>query len=250
MLDPADRGIRGNSHMIMQDKNNLQIADLILQWIDERVSKRSGGRNDTRHDPVHDDARPVRLGDGGRSDRGHHARRLPHRTAGTGGELHRQRSCRGALRGARAFTRQWRVRRVRARRPHGVALASSRPDPDRHGRHGPRPALGWPHRGDSTGRRRQDPGRPEALARGFAPGVHDAHRDDRTPRRHESAVDGKGERRAVRRCAAEAGGHRHRRDPRVRCSKGSRPASRRSPTTCSSATSGSGPSCRPATAAS
>jgi pimeloyl-ACP methyl ester carboxylesterase len=44
MLAPADRGIRGNSHMIMQDKNNLQIADLILQWIDERVSKRSGDK--------------------------------------------------------------------------------------------------------------------------------------------------------------------------------------------------------------
>ena len=44
MLVPAERGIRGNSHMIMQDKNNLQIADLILQWIDERVSKRSGDR--------------------------------------------------------------------------------------------------------------------------------------------------------------------------------------------------------------
>jgi len=43
MLNPPDRGIRGNSHMIMQDKNNLQIADFILQWIDERVSKRSGG---------------------------------------------------------------------------------------------------------------------------------------------------------------------------------------------------------------
>jgi pimeloyl-ACP methyl ester carboxylesterase len=43
MLNPPDRGIRGNSHMIMQDKNNLQIADLILQWIDERVRKRSGG---------------------------------------------------------------------------------------------------------------------------------------------------------------------------------------------------------------
>lgn len=42
MLNPPDRGIRGNSHMIMQDKNNLQIADLILQWIDERVGKRSG----------------------------------------------------------------------------------------------------------------------------------------------------------------------------------------------------------------
>jgi len=42
MLAPPERGIRGNSHMIMQDKNNLQIADLILQWIDARVSKGSG----------------------------------------------------------------------------------------------------------------------------------------------------------------------------------------------------------------
>ena len=42
MLDPSDRGIRGNSHMIMQDKNNLQIADIILQWIDRRVGKRRG----------------------------------------------------------------------------------------------------------------------------------------------------------------------------------------------------------------
>jgi pimeloyl-ACP methyl ester carboxylesterase len=42
MLAPPDRGIRGNSHMIMQDRNHLQIADLILQWIDTRVSKRSG----------------------------------------------------------------------------------------------------------------------------------------------------------------------------------------------------------------
>jgi len=41
MLDPSDRRLRGNSHMIMQDKNSLQIADLILQWIDARVSKRS-----------------------------------------------------------------------------------------------------------------------------------------------------------------------------------------------------------------
>jgi hypothetical protein len=40
MLSPSETGIRGNSHMIMQDKNNLQIADLILQWIDEQVSKR------------------------------------------------------------------------------------------------------------------------------------------------------------------------------------------------------------------
>ena len=41
MLAPPDRGIRGNSHMIMQDKNNLQIADLILKWIDDRVTKRT-----------------------------------------------------------------------------------------------------------------------------------------------------------------------------------------------------------------
>jgi pimeloyl-ACP methyl ester carboxylesterase len=43
MLNPPDRGVRGNSHMIMQDKNNLQVADLILQWIGEHVSKRRGG---------------------------------------------------------------------------------------------------------------------------------------------------------------------------------------------------------------
>jgi len=40
MLNPPDRGIRGNSHMIMQDKNNLQIADLILQWIGAHVRKK------------------------------------------------------------------------------------------------------------------------------------------------------------------------------------------------------------------
>ena len=44
MLAPPERGIRGNSHMIMQDKNNLQIADLILKWIDERVSKRTAAK--------------------------------------------------------------------------------------------------------------------------------------------------------------------------------------------------------------
>jgi hypothetical protein len=42
MLSPAETGIRGNSHMIMQDRNSLQIADLILRWIDARVGKRSG----------------------------------------------------------------------------------------------------------------------------------------------------------------------------------------------------------------
>src|ERR1700722_6849342 len=30
-------GIKGNSHMLMQDKNNLQLADLIIGWIDRHV---------------------------------------------------------------------------------------------------------------------------------------------------------------------------------------------------------------------
>ena len=43
MLNPPERGIRGNSHMIMQDKNHLQIADLILQWIGEHARKPRAG---------------------------------------------------------------------------------------------------------------------------------------------------------------------------------------------------------------
>jgi pimeloyl-ACP methyl ester carboxylesterase len=42
MISPIEIGTRGNSHMIMQDRNHLQVADLILKWIDERVSKRAG----------------------------------------------------------------------------------------------------------------------------------------------------------------------------------------------------------------
>jgi hypothetical protein len=40
MLYPPDLNIHGNSHMVMLDKNNLQIADLILKWIDEHVGKK------------------------------------------------------------------------------------------------------------------------------------------------------------------------------------------------------------------
>jgi pimeloyl-ACP methyl ester carboxylesterase len=42
MISPTEIGTRGNSHMIMQDKNHLQVADLILKWIGERVSKPAG----------------------------------------------------------------------------------------------------------------------------------------------------------------------------------------------------------------
>jgi hypothetical protein len=34
-------GIKGNSHMLMQDKNNLELADLILSWIDRHVDARN-----------------------------------------------------------------------------------------------------------------------------------------------------------------------------------------------------------------
>ncbi|BEP65147.1 esterase (plasmid) [Variovorax sp. V213] len=32
-----DAGLKGNSHMMMQDKNNLQVADFILGWIADKV---------------------------------------------------------------------------------------------------------------------------------------------------------------------------------------------------------------------
>lgn len=35
-----DAGIRGNSHMLMMDTNNLEVADIILTWLDKHV----GGR--------------------------------------------------------------------------------------------------------------------------------------------------------------------------------------------------------------
>jgi len=41
MLHPPDQGIAGNSHMIMQDRNNLQIADLIDAWIARSAAARA-----------------------------------------------------------------------------------------------------------------------------------------------------------------------------------------------------------------
>jgi hypothetical protein len=39
LLHLPEIGIRGNSHFLMFDKNNLQIADLILEWIDRHVKR-------------------------------------------------------------------------------------------------------------------------------------------------------------------------------------------------------------------
>ena len=41
-------GIKGNSHMLMQDKNNLQLADLILGWIDEHVENQKSARRQAK----------------------------------------------------------------------------------------------------------------------------------------------------------------------------------------------------------
>ncbi len=40
LMELPKMGIKGNSHMLMQDKNNLQLADLILTWIDQHVETR------------------------------------------------------------------------------------------------------------------------------------------------------------------------------------------------------------------
>ena len=41
MMHLPEMGIKGNSHMLMQDKNNLQLADLILDWTDKHVEKKA-----------------------------------------------------------------------------------------------------------------------------------------------------------------------------------------------------------------
>jgi len=40
-------GLHGNSHMMMQDLNNLQVADIILEWIEDHVDRK---RQIARHD--------------------------------------------------------------------------------------------------------------------------------------------------------------------------------------------------------
>jgi hypothetical protein len=41
MMYLPQMGIHGNSHMLMQDRNNLQLADLLLGWIDAHVEGKS-----------------------------------------------------------------------------------------------------------------------------------------------------------------------------------------------------------------
>jgi pimeloyl-ACP methyl ester carboxylesterase len=39
LLMLPDTGIKGNSHMMMMDKNNLQLADILLKWIDDNARR-------------------------------------------------------------------------------------------------------------------------------------------------------------------------------------------------------------------
>jgi hypothetical protein len=42
-------GIRGDSHMLMQDRNNLDLADLLLGWIDNHVESRQAQNGISKH---------------------------------------------------------------------------------------------------------------------------------------------------------------------------------------------------------
>jgi len=47
ILSPSDliklayeQGVRGNTHMMMMDVNNLQVADWILSWVEKNIGKK------------------------------------------------------------------------------------------------------------------------------------------------------------------------------------------------------------------
>jgi hypothetical protein len=39
-LATYEKGVRGNTHMMMMDTNNLQVADWILEWIEKNTAKK------------------------------------------------------------------------------------------------------------------------------------------------------------------------------------------------------------------
>jgi hypothetical protein len=44
MMSLPALGIRGNSHMLMQDRNSNQLADVLIAWIDQHVEKKQSAR--------------------------------------------------------------------------------------------------------------------------------------------------------------------------------------------------------------
>ena len=55
LLELPKIGIFGNGHMLMNEKNSNQIADLIMKWIESNVGKRHGHDHDDDDDYRHDD---------------------------------------------------------------------------------------------------------------------------------------------------------------------------------------------------
>ncbi len=49
MMHLPELGIKGNSHMLMQDKNSNQIADLLIAWIDRHVERHGAAVAPRRH---------------------------------------------------------------------------------------------------------------------------------------------------------------------------------------------------------
>ena len=46
MMHLPAMGIKGNSHMLMQDRNSDQLADLVIAWIDRHVE--AGKKSSTK----------------------------------------------------------------------------------------------------------------------------------------------------------------------------------------------------------
>lgn len=44
MMYLPQMGIKGNSHMLMQDRNSLPLADLIVEWVDRHVESQGKGQ--------------------------------------------------------------------------------------------------------------------------------------------------------------------------------------------------------------
>ena len=55
-LQLPSAGLHGNSHMFMQDKNNLKVADLLIKWIDQHVKRKGRDDDDDDHHPIIDGA--------------------------------------------------------------------------------------------------------------------------------------------------------------------------------------------------
>jgi hypothetical protein len=49
MLPLPAAGLKGNSHMMMTDKNSDRVADILISWIEKNVSKRHDDDDDHHH---------------------------------------------------------------------------------------------------------------------------------------------------------------------------------------------------------